>query len=54
MKAILAEAKVYLEKSKELDPLREKVNWAYPLYQIYYSLGDEANANQMEQLVNQK
>ena len=54
VKAILAEAKVFLEKSKELDPYREKVNWAYPLYQIYYSLGDEANANEMEKLVNSK
>jgi len=54
VKAILADAKVYLEKSKELDPFREKVNWAYPLYQIYYSLGDEANANEMEKLVNSK
>ena len=54
VKAILAEAKVYLEKAKDLDPLREKVNWAYPLYQIYYSLGDEANASEMEKLVNSK
>lgn len=54
VKAILADAKVYLEKSKELDPFREKVNWAYPLYQIYYSLGDEAKANEMEKLVNSK
>ena len=54
VKAILADAQVYLEKSKELDPFREKVNWAYPLYQIYYSLGDEAKANEMEKLVNSK
>ena len=52
VKAILAESKVFLEKTRELDPLREKVNWAYPLYQIYYSLGDEANAAEMEKLVN--
>lgn len=54
VKAILAEAKVYLEQSKELDPYREKVNWAYPLYQIYYSLGDDAKASEMEKLVNSK
>ena len=54
VKAVLAEAKIYLEKAKDLDPYREKVNWAYPLYQIYYSLGDEANANEMEKLVNEK
>ena len=52
VKAILAESKVYLEKTRELDPMREKVNWAYPLYQIYYSLGDEANTAEMEKLVN--
>lgn len=54
VKAILAEAKVYLEQSKKLDPYREKVNWAYPLYQIYYSLGDDAKASEMEKLVNSK
>ncbi len=52
VKAILAEAKDFLERSKQLDPDREKVNWAYPLYQIYYSLGDQANAAEMEKLVN--
>jgi len=35
-----------------LDPDREKVNWAYPLYQIYYSLGDKAKSDEMEALVN--
>ena len=54
VKAILAESKVFLEKTKELDPNREKVNWAYPLYQIYYSLGDEAKAAEMEKLVENK
>ncbi len=51
VKAILADAKVYLEKSKELDPNREKVNWAYPLYQIYYQLGDKAKSAEMEALL---
>lgn len=52
VKAILSEAQVFLERSKELDPDRAKVNWAYPLYQIYYSLGDKAKADEMEKLVN--
>ena len=52
VKAILAEAKDFLERSKELDPDREKVNWAYPLYQIYYSIGDKAKSDEMEKLVN--
>ena len=52
VKEILNEAKSFLERSKELDPDREKVNWAYPLYQIYYSIGDKAKSDEMEKLVN--
>jgi len=52
VKAILADALSFLERAKELDPDREKVNWAYPLYQIYYSLGDKAKSDEMEALVN--
>ena len=52
VKAILHDARVYLEQAKELDPDREKVNWAYPLYQIYYSIGDKAKSDEMEKLVN--
>ena len=52
VKSILAEALVYLEKAKELDPDREKVNWAYPLYQIYYSMGNKEKSDEMEALVN--
>lgn len=51
VKAVLADAKVYLEKSKELDPNREKVDWAYPLYQIYYQLGETEKSNEMESLL---
>ena len=52
VKVILQEALTFLERSKEIDPDREKVNWAYPLYQIYYSLGDKAKSDEMEALVN--
>lgn len=52
VKAILTEALPYLERAKELDPDREKVRWAYPLYQIYYSLGDKAKSDEMEAIVN--
>ena len=48
---VLNESKGYLEKLKEMDPNQEKTNWAYPLYQIYYALGDEAKANEMQQLL---
>ena len=52
VKAILHDARQYLEQAKELDPDREKVNWAYPLYQIYYTIGDKAKSDEMEKLVN--
>ena len=52
VKAILHDAREFLERAKELDPDREKVNWAYPLYQIYYSIGDKAKSDEMEKLVN--
>jgi tetratricopeptide (TPR) repeat protein len=54
VKAVLSESLTFLERAKELDPEREKVNWAYPLYQIYYSLGDKAKSEEMEKLVNAK
>ena len=52
VKEILNQALPFLERAKELDPDREKVKWAYPLYQIYYSLGDKAKSDEMEALVN--
>lgn len=52
VKAILNEALPFLERAKELDPDREKVKWAYPLYQIYYSLGNKAKSDEMEAIVN--
>ena len=51
IKAILNDAKTYLEKVRELDPNREQVNWAYALYQMYYSLGDNEKASELEGLV---
>lgn len=35
-KALYKESMGYLERAKELDPNRQKANWAYPLYQCYY------------------
>lgn len=51
IKAILSEAKDFLEKVREADPEREQVNWAYALYQVYYSLGDSAKAAELEKIV---
>jgi hypothetical protein len=53
VKAILNEAKGYLENVRQADPDREQVNWAYALYQVYYSLQDEAKVKELEPLVGQ-
>ena len=52
IKAVLTEALGFMERARELDPNSEKVKWAYPLYQIYYAIGDKAKADEMEKLVN--
>lgn len=54
IKVVLGQAKDYLEQARKLDPTREKVNWAYPLYQIYYSLGDKEKQAEMESLLGNK
>ena len=51
VKAVLGEAKEYLEKVREADPNREQVNWAYALYQVYYSLGDTEKAAELEKIL---
>ena len=51
VRAILNESKGYLEKVREADPNREQVNWAYALYQVYYSLGDTEKAAELEKLL---
>jgi tetratricopeptide (TPR) repeat protein len=53
VKAVLTEAKGYLEKVRELDPNHEQVNWVYALYQMYYSLGDSAKAAELEKMLGQ-
>lgn len=54
VKAILRDALVYQERARELDPEQEKVKWAYPLYQIYYAIGNNAKASEMEKLLENK
>lgn len=48
IKDVLREAKNFMERARELDPEREKVNWAYPLYRIYYSLKENAKMAELE------
>ena len=44
----------YLEKAREIDPERERANWAYPLYQCYYNIygEDDAKTKEVEALQN--
>lgn len=45
---ILKESMPYLEKAREIDPERERANWAYPLYQCYYNIYGENDAKTKE------
>lgn len=38
----------FLEKAREIDPERERSNWAYPLYQSYYNVYGEDDARTKE------
>lgn len=46
--AILKDAIPYLEAAKQLDPNRERSNWAYPLYNCYYYVKGEKDAQTLE------
>ncbi len=46
--AILKDAIPYLEEAKNLDPNRERSNWAYPLYNCYYYVLGEKDAKTVE------
>jgi tetratricopeptide (TPR) repeat protein len=50
-KALYKESMTYLERAKELDPNRDKANWAYPLYQCYY-INYSANDPRTKELEN--
>ena len=52
--AVLAEAKGYYEKVKELDPDRNAVpNWPYQLRMIYNALGETENANAISKMLGE-
>lgn len=42
-------ARRHLVKASELDPERKRVDWATPLYQAYYILGEKDKANKLKQ-----
>lgn len=52
-KQLFKESLGFLERAKQLDPNREKSNWAYPLYQSYYVVygGNDARTKELENLV---
>lgn len=51
-KALYTESAGYLEKARDVDPQRGQSNWAYPLYQCYYSLygADDSRTQEVEAL----
>lgn len=53
--ALYKESLGYLDKAKELDPNREKANWAYPLYQCYYSVygANDPKTKELEGMLKQ-
>lgn len=52
-KALYEESIKILEKAKEIDPNREKANWAYPLYQSYYMVysANDPRTQELEKLL---
>lgn len=55
-KEMYKESMGYLERAKEIDPNRERANWAYPLFQCYYLVysADDPRTKEMESLLNNK
>ena len=45
---VVKQAKDFYLRARELDPSRDTCNWAYPLYQIFYWLKDEAGMKELE------
>lgn len=41
VKRYFEDARKFLEKAAELDPERKQIDWAKPLYLVYYVLDDE-------------
>ena len=50
VKDVLREAQIYLEKTREFDPDQLQTKWGYPLYRIYYSLGNKEKMAELEAL----
>ena len=52
-KQLYTESMGYLEKAKEVDPNRQQSNWAYPLYQCYYTLygANDSRTKELESML---
>lgn len=48
VKVVLREAQIYLEKTREQDPDQLETKWGYPLYRIYYALGNKEKMTELE------
>lgn len=55
-KNLYKESMGYLEQAKQIDPNRERANWAYPLYQCYYLVyaASDPRTVEMEKLLKNK
>jgi tetratricopeptide (TPR) repeat protein len=45
---VVKKAEGYYVRAREIDPDRAICNWAYPLYQIYYFMKDNAKMKEIE------
>lgn len=52
--SLWGEACRYLERVREMDPRRNKVDWVTPLYAVYLKLGRTAEAEELEPLVKKR
>ena len=53
IRSVFAAALPYLERARRLDPDRKTVDWAAPLYQIYFVLEDKNKTAQLKPLLRQ-
>lgn len=54
VKAVFAHSMMYLEKAKDMDTDMKRVDWATPLYQVYFVLGEKEKAEEMKLRLNKK
>ena len=50
VRSVFTHSMIFFEKAKDLDPNMQLVDWADPLYQVYFVLGDNRKAEEMKLL----